>query len=100
MHTLFYLYKMKYFNWDTNKNDWLKKNRNICFDDIVFYISKNLILDIIKHPNRDKYPNQKIFIIEIADYIYLVPFVENEQEIFLKTIIPSRKATKKRRNKS
>ncbi len=88
---------MKYFNWDNHKNNWLKKNRNIGFEDILFYISQKLVIDIIEHPNLDKYPNQKIFVIEIEDYIYLFPFIENEQEIFLKTIIPSRKATKKYR---
>jgi hypothetical protein len=53
------------------------------------------VLDIIQHPNLEKYPSQRIFILEIDHYVYLVPFVENEQEIFLKTIIPSRKMKKK-----
>jgi len=53
------------------------------------------LLDVIKHPNKDKYPNQKIFIVEINDYAYMIPYVESEEEVFLKTIIPSRKATKK-----
>ncbi len=58
-------------------------------------IEQGNLLDVIKHYNPDKYPNQKIFIVKIDDYVYLVPFMENDLEIFLKTIIPSRKMTKK-----
>jgi hypothetical protein len=61
----------------------------------VFYIEKKQVLDIVEHLNQEKYRNQRIFIVNINNYAYLVPFVENEQEIFLKTIIPGRKATKK-----
>ena len=60
---------------------------------------QNKILDVYNHPNSDKYPNQKIYEIGIDDYVYLVPFVKTSNEIFLKTIIPSRKATKKHKNK-
>jgi uncharacterized DUF497 family protein len=86
---------MKYFSWDTEKNQLLKAERNISFEEIVFHIEKKHILDIVQHPNQEKYQGQKIFIVNIENYAYLVPFVESEQEIFLKTIIPSRKATKK-----
>lgn len=86
---------MKYFIWDNEKNLLLKAEWNISFEDIVFHIEKSHILDIVEHPNQEKYRGQKIFIINVENYAYLVPFVENEREIFLKTVIPSRKATKK-----
>ena len=85
---------MKYFSWDNEKNQLLKAERNISFEEVVFHIEKQHVLDIVQHPNQEKYKGQKIFIININDYAYLVPFVESEREIFLKTIIPSRKATK------
>ena len=86
---------MKHFTWSLEKNKWLVAERNISFERILQHIENNQILDIVEHPNSSKYPNQKIFIIDIENYAYLVPFVENEDEVFLKTIIPSRKATKK-----
>lgn len=86
---------MKIYYWDIDKNDLLKREREISFEDILLYIEKGNVLAIIKHPNENKYPGQKMYIIEINEYAYLVPFVETENEIFLKTIIPSRKATKK-----
>ena len=84
----------KLINWNKEKNEWLKQNRNICFDDILFYIDNDLVIDDIEHPNKVKFSNQKIMVIDINEYIYLVPYVESKNEIFLKTIIPSRKATK------
>ena len=78
---------------DEGKNEKLKKEREIGFEDCLIAISEGKILDIVE--NKQKYPNQKIFIIEINNYAYLIPFVEDEKKIFLKTIIPSRKATKK-----
>jgi uncharacterized DUF497 family protein len=86
---------MKYFSWNNEKNQLLKTERNISFEEVVFQIEKKRILDIVEHPNQEKYKGQKIFIISIHNYVYLVPFMESEEEIFLKTIIPSRKATKK-----
>jgi len=86
---------MKYFDWDDEKNKKLKKERNISFEIILSYIETGDILDKIKHPNKEKYPNQSIFIIEHENYVYLVPFIEEEEKIFLKTIIPNRKATEK-----
>lgn len=84
---------MKYFNWDPNKNVILQKERNISFEEVVFHIEKGDEVDIFDHPNQGRYPNQKISVVFIDDYAYLVPYVESETEIFLKTIIPSRKAT-------
>jgi len=84
---------MKYINWNTEKSLKLKESRGICFEDIVFFIEKGDILDDYLHPNQKKYPQQRIMVIGINNYAYLVPYVEDEEEIFLKTIIPSRKAT-------
>lgn len=72
----------------------MKEERQISFEDVVFYISQGFLLDVLEHPNQEKYQGQKIFVVEIEEYAYLVPFIEGEQEIFLKTIIPSRKATR------
>jgi hypothetical protein len=85
---------MKFFSWNEEKNELLKKERQISFEDVVFHISVGFLLDILENPNQEKYKGQKIFVVEIDDYAYLVPFVEDEREIFLKTIIPSRKATR------
>jgi len=85
---------MKLFNWNREKNEWLRENRDICFEDILFYIDNDFLIDDIKHPNQEKYSGQRMMVLNIDDYIYLVPYVEDEDEIFLKTIIPSRKATK------
>ena len=85
---------MKYLNWNSEKNELLKKERGISFEIMAFQIEVGNILDVIDHPNQDKYPGQRIFVIEFEEYAYFVPFVENDDEVFLKTIIPSRKATK------
>lgn len=85
---------MQIFNWDKDKNIKLKKLRGISFEEIVYYISSGAVLDVIENQKNDKYQNQFIFIIEINSYAYIVPFVENDEEVFLKTIYPSRKATK------
>lgn len=85
---------MKNYRWDLEKDEILRNERGISFELILFQIENGFLLDIIKHPNKDKYPNQSIFVIEIEDYVYLVPFIENKDEIFLKTFIPSRKATR------
>lgn len=84
---------MKHINWNTEKSLKLKERRGICFEDIVYFIEKGDILDDYQHPNRQSYPEQRIMVIGIDNYAYLVPYVEDEEEIFLKTIIPSRKAT-------
>lgn len=90
---------MKYHNWNPEKNETLNRERGISFSDIVYYIEHNHVIDIIEHPNKEKYKNQRIYVIDIDDYIYLVPFIETIDEIFLKTIIPSRKATKEYKRK-
>lgn len=85
---------MKYFDWDAAKNAKLKADRSIGFEDIVFHIERGDLLETLEHPNPDRYPGQRIFVVRRDDYVYLVPFVEDEHTVFLKTIIPSRKATK------
>jgi len=85
---------MKSINWNLDKNQQLADERGISFEDVVVYIQQEEMLDIVEHPNQEKYPNQRMFVLDIDDYVYLVPYVENRKEIFLKTIIPSRKATK------
>lgn len=86
---------MKYYDWDVKKNEKLKSERGISFEDIVFEIFRGAEVDIFEHPNQLKYPGQKVSVVIVDDYAYLVPYVESESSIFLKTIIPSRKATKK-----
>ena len=88
------LYRMKPINWNSTKNQQLISERGISFEDIVFYLQQGALLDDVEHPNSNKYPSQRVFVINIDDYAYLVPYVENRKEIFLKTVIPSRKATK------
>ena len=86
---------MKLYDWNDEKNDILKKERDLSFEEIVFHITHDGLLDVIQHPNRDKYPHQKLFVVNVEGYVCLVPFVENDEIIFLKTIFPSRKMTKK-----
>ena len=85
---------MKHCSWSHEKNRQLKAERNVSFEEVVFYIEQGQLLDIVEHPNQERYGGQRIFIVKIRDYAYLVPFAETEREIFLKTIIPSRRATK------
>ena len=85
---------MKVFNWDSEKNILLQETRGISFEEIVLHIELGNEVDIFEHPNQDEYPGQRISVVVLENYAYLVPFVESSDEIFLKTIIPSRKATK------
>jgi len=86
---------VKYYDWNKEKNDLLKIERDISFEQVVIAIESGGLLEIVKHPNSRKYPNQKIYLVNIDNYVYLAPFVEDEEKIFLKTIIPSKKATRK-----
>ena len=81
--------------WNPEKNVWLKEHRGISFEVVAEFVAERKIIDIIDHPNRQKYPHQRIIVIEFKKYAYYVPFVENHEEWFLKTIIPSSKLTKK-----
>jgi uncharacterized DUF497 family protein len=86
---------VKYFTWDSEKNDRLREERGISFEEIVFHIAQGHILGILEHPNQERYGGQRIFVINADGYAYLVPFLETEEEVVLKTIIPSRKATRR-----
>jgi uncharacterized DUF497 family protein len=85
---------MKSIAWNAAKNELLKAQRGLSFEDVVFHIQAGDIIETIEHPKQKRYPGQYIHVIRIEDYVYLVPFVESADEVFLKTIIPSRKATK------
>lgn len=85
---------MKTFDWEAEKNEWLKATRGVGFEEILYCLSHDGLLDTIEHPNSMKYPGQRVFIVEVEGYACLVPFVEDDETIFLKTIIPSRKMTK------
>ena len=96
-HTMLYYNIMKYiYNFSLEKNQKLIKTRNISFEEIISAIESGCLLDVIEHYNSDKYPNQRIYLVESNNYVYLVPFMLQEDGIiFLKTIFPSRKATQK-----
>ena len=85
---------MKPFHWSASKNEWLKQQRGVCFEQIVVAIDSGGLLDLLAHPNPAKYPGQRVMVVEFGSYVYLVPLVEAEAHYFLKTIIPSRKATR------
>jgi len=90
-----YIIIVKIFKWNTEKNEILARERGITFEEIVQRIESGAQVIETDHPNKKKYPNQKILIIDVDGYAYLVPYVIDKNEYFLKTIIPSRKATKK-----
>lgn len=85
---------MKTFRWSHQKNEQLKVGRGVSFEDVVLAIESGGLLDVVEHPNPKRYPNQGVYVVAIASYVYLVPHVEESDYIFLKTIIPSRKATR------
>ena len=82
------------YEWDSAKNEWLKKERNISFEQIIFHLSQGDVWKITAHPDRKKYSGQKIYFVIVENYVYLVPHIIGKDYTFLKTIIPSRKATK------
>ena len=85
---------MKPFRWPPHKNELLKAERGISFEEITVAVEAGALLEVVPHPNLKKYPRQKVMIVEVFGYAYLVPFVEEDDHFFLKTIIPSRKATR------
>jgi uncharacterized DUF497 family protein len=85
---------MDYYKWDSQKNENLKAERGVSFEQVVMHIERGDVLDVVVHPNQRKYPNQQIIVVEINEYAYLVPFAESSKGKFLKTIVPSRKATR------
>jgi uncharacterized DUF497 family protein len=82
------------FDWNEEKNEFLKSARGVSFEEVVFHIQNGDVLDVIKHPNANRYPKQNIVVMNIEGYVYLVPYVKERGVRFLKSIIPSRKATK------
>jgi hypothetical protein len=86
---------MKYYDWNDEKNELLKKLRGVSFEQVMLAIISGDLIDRVKHPNPEKYPNQRVFLVKIDNYIYSVPYVEDDEKIFLKTIIPNSKTTKK-----
>ena len=82
------------YEWDPEKNLWLKQARKISFEQVIFHLSRGDVWKTAEHPDQRNYPGQKIYFVAIDGYIYLVPHIAEKNCIFLKTIIPSRKATK------
>ena len=82
------------FDWSDEKDSLLRRERGVSFQDVIYHISQGDVLALSDHPNVEKYPNQRIMYVRMNDYVYMVPYVENDSGLFLKTIIPSRKATK------
>jgi uncharacterized DUF497 family protein len=83
------------FDWDPEKEKWLKENRGVSFLHVLFHIENDDLLDVREHPNKEKHPHQKVLILKMSDYVYIVPFIQGQDSMFLKTIIPSRKETKR-----
>ncbi len=90
---MMYIRHVKY-EWNPEKNEWLKKERNISFEQIIFHLAQGDIWKVADHPDQKRYPRQKIYFVIIENYIYLVPHIIEKEYIYLKTIIPHRKATK------
>lgn len=85
---------MNEFDWNDEKNAILQDARGVCFEDVLVCIQNDDVLDVIRHPNRERYPGQNIIVLNINGYVWLVPYVKERGVRFLKTIIPSRKATR------
>lgn len=85
---------MKPFRWSAEKNETLKSERGVSFERIVVAVEASGLLDVLAHPNQTRYPRQRVLVVACDNYAYLVPFVEEEDYFFLKTVIPSRKATR------
>ncbi len=82
------------YEWNPDKNEWLKRERNVSFEAIVFHLSEGDIWKVADHPNQSDYPGQRIYFVIVDGYIYMVPHLIEQDHVFLKTVIPSRKATK------
>ena len=83
------------FDWSTEKNQQILEQRGVSFERVVSAVERGGLLDVLQHPSQDRYPGQSIYVVDIEEYVYLVPFVtETDGTRFLKTIIPSRKATR------
>ena len=85
---------MRYYQWNTDKNEQLKAERGVSFEQVVMHIESGDLLDVYEHPNQARYPGQQLLVVRVGEYACVVPFVETTEGRFLKTIIPSRKATR------
>jgi uncharacterized DUF497 family protein len=83
------------FRWDEQKNRWLKQQRGVGFEDVLIAIDQGNLLDLLEHPNDVKYPDQWLLVVKLGDYAYLVPYELDGEDLLLKTIIPSHKATQR-----
>ena len=83
------------YDYNADKNIKLKEERGISFDEIIYYINSGHLLDTVEHPNKEKYPGQHFYVVDVDGYVHIIPFVRQDKGVFLKTIIPSRKHTKK-----
>jgi uncharacterized DUF497 family protein len=86
---------MRFFTWQHAKNEKLKRERGISFEEVIFHILGGDLLDVLEHPNQKRHRGQWYFVVRIDDYAWVVPFLMNKQEVLLKTIIPSRKYTRR-----
>lgn len=93
-HIVIYDESVKVYRWNEQKNGELKQSRGVCFEDVVLALEAGGLLEVVNHPSPRRYPDQRVFVIALAGYVYLVPHVEEADYVFLKTIIPSRKATR------
>jgi len=82
------------FDWSNEKNDYLERTRGVCFEDVLVSIQNGNVLDVIRHPNRERYPGQSIILLNMDGYVWLAPYVKQRGVRFLKATIPSRKATR------
>jgi uncharacterized DUF497 family protein len=85
---------VKTYRWNEEKNEQLKQSRGVSFEDVVLALKSGGLLDVLVHSNSRRYPKQKVLVVVVMEYVYLVPHVEEPDHIFLKTVIPSRKATR------
>jgi uncharacterized DUF497 family protein len=81
-------------DWNDEKNEMLRRVRGVCFEDVLVCIQNGGVVDVVRHPNRERYPGQNIIVLNVEGYVWLVPYVKSRGVRFLKTIIPSRKATR------
>ena len=86
---------MNHYFWNSGKNEWLKESRKISFEEIVYALESGQLIAVVEHPRPERYPRQKLMLVGIRNYVYAVPFVKNGDNLFLKTIIPSRKFTRR-----
>ena len=85
---------MPEFSWDPHKDEWLRRNRGLSFDDVVYYMTHGGLLDDIPHPNQALHPGQRLYVIAIDNYVYLVPFYRDGDVESLRTVYPNRKYTR------